>query len=258
MRRCPAARSARATRHADLHGRRIGDGLRARRADAAGDGQEHLPRRRTGRRPGGEDLQQHDAGDQHDRRVARAFCWRRSSASTGTSCTQITTTATGQSWALTNYCPAPGPVPAAPSNRDYAPGFMAALMLKDMKLSQAAADATGSPTPLGAHAAAFYQAVVDAGDGAQGFFRRVPLAGNASWQDKRCTSPSPEEEFMRGEATWAAEAFKAARDFLFTHRTDYRAAYRAVPLAASWTISTTRWTGSMPSWRGATAPTGWR
>jgi 3-hydroxyisobutyrate dehydrogenase len=82
---------------------------------------------------------------------------------------QITSTATSQSWALSNYCPAPGPVPAAPSNRDYAPGFMAALMLKDVKLSQAAADATGSPTPLAAHALSFYQAVVDAGDGAKDF-----------------------------------------------------------------------------------------
>ncbi len=82
---------------------------------------------------------------------------------------QITSTATSQSWALSNYCPAPGPVPAAPSNRDYAPGFMAALMLKDVKLSQEAADATGSPTPLAAHALQFYQAVVDAGDGAKDF-----------------------------------------------------------------------------------------
>jgi 3-hydroxyisobutyrate dehydrogenase len=81
----------------------------------------------------------------------------------------ITSTATSQSWALSNYCPAPGPVPAAPSNRDYAPGFMAALMLKDMKLSQAAADASGSPTPLAAHALSFYQAVVDAGDGSKDF-----------------------------------------------------------------------------------------
>jgi 3-hydroxyisobutyrate dehydrogenase len=81
----------------------------------------------------------------------------------------ITSTATSQSWALSNYCPAPGPVPAAPSNRDYAPGFMAALMLKDVKLSQAAADATGSPTPLAAHALSFYQAVVDAGDGGKDF-----------------------------------------------------------------------------------------
>jgi 3-hydroxyisobutyrate dehydrogenase len=82
---------------------------------------------------------------------------------------EITTTATSQSWALSSYCPAPGPVPAAPSNRGYAPGFMAALMLKDMKLSQAAAEATGSPTPLAAHALQFYQAVVDSGDGTKDF-----------------------------------------------------------------------------------------
>jgi len=82
---------------------------------------------------------------------------------------QIASTSSGQSWALSNYCPAPGPVPAAPSNHDYAAGFMAALMLKDVKLSQAAADAVGSPTPLGAHALSLYQAVVDAGDGAKDF-----------------------------------------------------------------------------------------
>ena len=82
---------------------------------------------------------------------------------------EICATATSNSWALSNYCPAPGPVPAAPSNRDYAPGFMAALMVKDVKLSQAAAEATGSPTPLAAHALSFYQAVCDAGDGAKDF-----------------------------------------------------------------------------------------
>jgi 3-hydroxyisobutyrate dehydrogenase len=82
---------------------------------------------------------------------------------------EIASTSSGQSWALSNYCPAPGPVPGAPSNREYAPGFMAALMLKDVKLSQAAADAAGSPTPLAAHAMSFYQAVVDAGDGTKDF-----------------------------------------------------------------------------------------
>ncbi len=82
---------------------------------------------------------------------------------------EVCTTATANSWALSNYCPAPGPVPAAPSNRDYAPGFAAALMVKDVKLSQAAADATGSPTPLAAQALSFYQQVVDAGDGGKDF-----------------------------------------------------------------------------------------
>jgi 3-hydroxyisobutyrate dehydrogenase len=82
---------------------------------------------------------------------------------------QICATATANSWALSNYCPAPGPVPSAPSNRDYAPGFAAALMVKDVKLSQAAAEATGSPTPLAAQALSFYQQVVEAGDGGKDF-----------------------------------------------------------------------------------------
>ncbi|HET6182836.1 MAG TPA: 3-hydroxyisobutyrate dehydrogenase [Acetobacteraceae bacterium] len=81
----------------------------------------------------------------------------------------ICSTATSNSWALSTYCPAPGTVPTAPSARDYAPGFMAALMLKDVKLSQAAAEATGSPTPLAAKALQFYQAVVDAGEGSKDF-----------------------------------------------------------------------------------------
>ena len=73
-------RRRRAGRHADLHGRRAGRGLRARQADAGGDGQEHRPCRRVGRRAGGEDLQQHDAGDQHGRACRRGSCWRPSSA----------------------------------------------------------------------------------------------------------------------------------------------------------------------------------
>lgn len=81
----------------------------------------------------------------------------------------ITSTSSGQSWALTSYCPAPGPVPAAPSNRDYAPGFMAALMAKDVGLAQEAAEATASPTPLGAHALRLYKQVLEAGDGARDF-----------------------------------------------------------------------------------------
>jgi 3-hydroxyisobutyrate dehydrogenase len=82
---------------------------------------------------------------------------------------EICAPSSGQSWALTNYCPAPGVVPSAPSNRDYAPGFMAMLMAKDMMLSQAAADGANSPTPLGALAASFYQALCDAGEGRRDF-----------------------------------------------------------------------------------------
>ena len=68
----------------------------------------------------------------------------------------IMSAASGQCWSLTTYCPVPGPVPAAPSNRDYAGGFATALMLKDLKLSQAAAQASDATTPLGAEATQLY------------------------------------------------------------------------------------------------------
>lgn len=75
----------------------------------------------------------------------------------------ISSTASGQSWAMTSYCPAPGPVPNAPSNRDYAPGFTAAMMLKDMRLAQEAAHAAKAATPLGAQAEALYALMEAAG-----------------------------------------------------------------------------------------------
>ena len=68
----------------------------------------------------------------------------------------IMSAASGQSWSLTTYCPVPGPVPASPANRDYTGGFATALMLKDLKLSQAAAAGAGASTPLGAAAAQLY------------------------------------------------------------------------------------------------------
>ncbi len=75
----------------------------------------------------------------------------------------ISSTASGQCWSLTSYCPVPGPVPNAPSNRDYQPGFSAAMMLKDLKLAQEAAQTSGAATPLGAQATALYSLFAAAG-----------------------------------------------------------------------------------------------
>jgi len=75
----------------------------------------------------------------------------------------ISSTASGQSWSMTSYCPAPGPVPAAPSNNDYEPGFAAAMMLKDMRLAQQAAHGAKAATPLGAQAEALYALMESAG-----------------------------------------------------------------------------------------------
>jgi 3-hydroxyisobutyrate dehydrogenase len=81
----------------------------------------------------------------------------------------VASTASGQCWALTTYCPVPGPVPASPANNGYKPGFAAALMLKDLLLSQEAATATGAATALGKHAAEIYQNFVESGQGGADF-----------------------------------------------------------------------------------------
>ena len=81
----------------------------------------------------------------------------------------ISSKASGQCWSMTSYCPWPGPVPAAPSNRDYEGGFAAAMMLKDLKLAQDAAEAAGAPTPLGGAAEALYGELVRGGHGGRDF-----------------------------------------------------------------------------------------
>ena len=76
----------------------------------------------------------------------------------------ISSTASGQCWSLNTYCPVPGPVPSSPANNDYKPGFSAAMMLKDLKLAQNAAQMTGANTPLGQLAADLYAAFDKAGN----------------------------------------------------------------------------------------------
>ncbi|MGX9393285.1 3-hydroxyisobutyrate dehydrogenase [Nitrobacteraceae bacterium UC4446_H13] len=81
----------------------------------------------------------------------------------------VSSTSSGQCWSLTTYCPVPGPVPTSPANNDYKPGFASALMLKDLRLSQAASKAAGAATPLGAHAEEIYAAFEKAGHGGVDF-----------------------------------------------------------------------------------------
>jgi 3-hydroxyisobutyrate dehydrogenase len=81
----------------------------------------------------------------------------------------VTSTSSGQCWALTSYCPVPGPVPTSPANNGYKPGFAAALMVKDLTLAQDAAKAAGAATPLGKHAQEIYKAFDAAGHGGVDF-----------------------------------------------------------------------------------------
>jgi 3-hydroxyisobutyrate dehydrogenase len=81
----------------------------------------------------------------------------------------VASASSGQCWSLTTYCPVPGPVPASPANRDYRPGFAAALMLKDLQLSQEAAQSSGAFTPLGQGAAELYGRFNELGHGNEDF-----------------------------------------------------------------------------------------
>jgi len=81
----------------------------------------------------------------------------------------VASTSSGQCWAISTNCPVPGPVPTSPANRDYKPGFAAALMLKDMRLSQDAAKSTGTVTALGAQATELYDLFEKLGRGNEDF-----------------------------------------------------------------------------------------
>jgi 3-hydroxyisobutyrate dehydrogenase len=81
----------------------------------------------------------------------------------------ISSKSSGQCWSLTTYCPVPGPVPTSPANRDYQPGFTADMMLKDLKLAQEAAKASGAKTPLGANAERIYSSYAGSGEGGRDF-----------------------------------------------------------------------------------------
>ncbi|EPE94546.1 3-hydroxyisobutyrate dehydrogenase [Rhizobium grahamii] len=81
----------------------------------------------------------------------------------------VASTSSGQCWSISTYCPVPGPVPTSPANNDYRPGFAAALMLKDLRLSQEAALSTGASTPLGAEASQLYALFEKQGNGGRDF-----------------------------------------------------------------------------------------
>ena len=78
----------------------------------------------------------------------------------------VVSTSSGNSWSMSTYCPAPGIGPKSPSENHYAPGFSAALMLKDLHLAQQAADLSGTPTRAGKLALDIYRDFVESKDGA--------------------------------------------------------------------------------------------
>ena len=82
---------------------------------------------------------------------------------------EVSSQSSGQCWSLTSYCPVPGPVPSSPANRDYRAGFTAAMMAKDLRLAQNAAQSVDAPTPMGAQARSLYALFANRGHGGLDF-----------------------------------------------------------------------------------------
>lgn len=82
---------------------------------------------------------------------------------------EISSNASGQCWSMTKYCPVPGILENVPSNHNYEPGFMAKMMLKDLRLGQHAAEAVNTSIPLGAVATELYELFVNQGQGEKDF-----------------------------------------------------------------------------------------
>lgn len=77
----------------------------------------------------------------------------------------VVSTSSGYSWTMNAYCPAPGIGPTSPSDNGYKPGFAAELMLKDLRLSQQAAEMVDADTPMGQMAQNLYAQFVEVEDG---------------------------------------------------------------------------------------------
>jgi 3-hydroxyisobutyrate dehydrogenase len=92
----------------------------------------------------------------------------------------ISSKSSGQCWSMTSYCPVPGPVPTSPANRDYQAGFTAAMMLKDLKLAQEAAQSAGAAAAMGAQAAAIYERYCGSGESGRDFSGIIRLVRDAS------------------------------------------------------------------------------
>lgn len=82
---------------------------------------------------------------------------------------EISSNASGQCWSMTTYCPVPGILENVPANKEYQPGFMAKMMLKDLHLAQHAAESVTAPIPMGATATELYELFVNHGYGEKDF-----------------------------------------------------------------------------------------
>lgn len=91
----------------------------------------------------------------------------------------ISSNASGQCWSMTSYCPVPGILENSPSSHNYQPGFTSQMMLKDLRLSQSAAEKVKAFTPLGKETCSLYEKLVESGQGELDFSSIIQLIEKA-------------------------------------------------------------------------------
>jgi 3-hydroxyisobutyrate dehydrogenase len=109
--------------------------------------------------------------------VAEAFTMAERLGLSAEALFEVASRSSGQSWALTRYCPVPGLVPGSPANRDYQPGFTTAMMAKDLRLAQDAATSVDVATPLGSEARNLYALFKGRGHGELDFSAIIKMIG---------------------------------------------------------------------------------
>lgn len=93
---------------------------------------------------------------------------------------EISSNASGQCWSMTSYCPVPDIIDNVPSNRSYEAGFMAKMMLKDLRLAQHAAESADVAIPLGGMSAELYELFVSQGHGDMDFSGIINMLDNTN------------------------------------------------------------------------------
>lgn len=88
---------------------------------------------------------------------------------------EVVSSSSGYSWVSNAYTPVPGVGQESPADDGYRAGFSASLMLKDLRLAQAAADSVSASTPMGRLAEEFYTELVEADGMGQMDFSSVIL-----------------------------------------------------------------------------------
>ena len=79
---------------------------------------------------------------------------------------EVVSTSSGNSWAMSSYCPWPGVGPETPADHNYAPGFAAELMLKDARLALKAGWQQGQQLDITAKSVELFADFVEEGSGA--------------------------------------------------------------------------------------------